>query len=53
MTTPAFDWRHAKVGDPQPCALCGQPALMRHPDTQKPTHKVCAETRTTTTGGTP
>lgn len=38
-----LDWRHAKVGDPLPCVLCGRPALMRDPDTNQPKHKVCAE----------
>lgn len=38
-----LDWRHAKIGDPAPCVLCGRPALMRDPDTQQPKHKVCAE----------
>jgi hypothetical protein len=27
--------------DPQPCAVCGRPALLRHPVTQRPHHKVC------------
>ncbi|WP_205522316.1 hypothetical protein [Streptomyces sp. S1A1-7] len=43
MTNQLLDWRHAKVGDPKPCVLCGRPALMRDPDTQQPKHKVCAE----------
>lgn len=44
MTThPLLDWRHATVGDPAPCVLCGRDALMRNPDTGVPTHKVCAE----------
>ncbi|MGW3144883.1 hypothetical protein ACWDG1_09410 [Streptomyces sp. NPDC001177] len=42
-----LDWRHAKVGDLAPCVLCGRPALMRDPDTGRPTHKVCAEAQTT------
>ncbi|MFF8482381.1 hypothetical protein [Streptomyces antibioticus] len=41
-----LDWRHATVGDPKPCVLCGRPALMRDPDTGRPTHKVCAENQT-------
>lgn len=43
MTARLLDWRHASVGDPAPCVLCSRPALMRDPDTGRPTHKVCAE----------
>lgn len=37
------DWRAARVGDLQPCVVCGRPALLRHPATGKPHHKVCDE----------
>ena len=36
-----YAWQHAKVADPAPCVLCGQPAILRHPDTGLPCHKVC------------
>lgn len=35
------DWRTARVADLQPCVVCGRPALLRHPVTQRPHHKVC------------
>ena len=35
------DWRTARVADLQPCVVCGRPALLRHPLTQRPHHKVC------------
>lgn len=38
-----LDWSNASVGDPQPCVLCGRPALMRSPEKGVPCHKVCAE----------
>ncbi|MEU2724023.1 hypothetical protein [Streptomyces smyrnaeus] len=41
-------WRRATVrdwADTTPCVLCGQPAMLRDPDTGRPTHKVCAEQR--------
>jgi hypothetical protein len=39
-----LDWRHAQVGEiPEPCAVCGQPALCRSPRTGRPCHKRCAE----------
>lgn len=42
-TPPQIDWGRATVGDPEPCIACGRPALMRHPETGRPHHKVCAE----------
>lgn len=33
----------ATVGPLAPCELCGKPALLRHPETRKPCHKICAE----------
>jgi hypothetical protein len=38
-----LDWRKHHTGEPAPCVLCGQPALMRD-HTGAPCHKVCAET---------
>ncbi|MDX3315192.1 hypothetical protein P1S61_40350 [Streptomyces sp. ME08-AFT2] len=53
QTTPATphppDWSRAKVGDPAPCIACGRPALLRHPDTGQPHHKVCSEPAVSTT----
>jgi hypothetical protein len=37
-----FDWRSHHTGPPQPCVLCGQPAMCRNED-GLPCHKVCAE----------
>jgi hypothetical protein len=34
-------WRGAAVRDPAPCVACGLPAILRHPVTGKPHHKVC------------
>ena len=42
-----LDWRHARIGPLEPCALCGQPALCRSPDTGEPCHKGCAEKQLT------
>lgn len=44
----ALDWSghhgpRAMVGPLAPCQYCRRPALLRHPDTGVPTHKVCAE----------
>lgn len=36
-----WDWFTARLSDPAPCVVCGEPALLRHPDTGKPQHKVC------------
>jgi hypothetical protein len=33
----------ATVGPPAPCRHCGRRALLRHPYTGEPCHKVCAE----------
>ncbi|GKQ37192.1 hypothetical protein [Streptomyces sp. A012304] len=47
QTTPArLDWSRAIVGDPAPCVVCGRPALLRHPETGRPHHKVCSEPAT-------
>jgi hypothetical protein len=37
-----LDWRHdAKVSESRPCVLCGSGAILRHPVTGRPCHKVC------------
>jgi hypothetical protein len=33
----------ATIGPLAPCQHCGRPALIRHPDTKVPCHKICAE----------
>ena len=38
-----YDWRHAVVADPQPCLLCGRPAILRDPVDNRPAHKVCVD----------
>jgi hypothetical protein len=38
-----LDWSNARVGDPEPCVICGKGALMRSPDKGVPCHKTCAE----------
>lgn len=38
-----LDWRKHRVGDPQPCRICGRPAICRD-ENGVPCHKVCAET---------
>lgn len=44
QTTPTrLDWSRAIIGDPAPCVACGRPALLRHPETGRPHHKVCAD----------
>jgi hypothetical protein len=40
-----LDWSHAPVRDAQPCVLCGTNAIMRHPQTGRPCHKVCSDAR--------
>ncbi|WDZ86373.1 hypothetical protein [Micromonospora cathayae] len=44
MTTTVFiDWsKSGSAGTPEPCVICGQPAICRSPK-GKPCHKVCAE----------
>ena len=43
-TTITLDWRHARIGPPAACVLCGIPALLRSPGKPVPCHKTCAET---------
>ena len=38
-----LDWRHAAIGPPAPCVLCGKPAICRSPAKGVPCHKGCAE----------
>jgi hypothetical protein len=33
----------ADMGPLKPCKYCGRPALLRHPTSGEPCHKVCAE----------
>jgi hypothetical protein len=40
---PVLDWRGGRIGPLEPCALCGEPALCRSPETGEPCHKGCAE----------
>ncbi|MBS2962611.1 hypothetical protein KGA66_06100 [Actinocrinis puniceicyclus] len=40
-----LDWHRAPVGEPQPCLFCGQDAILRHPITFRPCHKVCSDQR--------
>lgn len=37
-----LDWSKHQTGPPQPCRICGQPALMRDQHSN-PCHKTCAE----------
>jgi hypothetical protein len=43
--TDSLDWSHAPVRDPQPCVLCGRPALLRHPKALRPCHKTCSDAK--------
>jgi hypothetical protein len=43
--TGPVDWRTAQLGAPLPCVICRELALLRHPLTGKPTHKVCSDAR--------
>lgn len=41
---PRLDWSKSRVSAaPEPCVICGKPALMRSPDRDVPCHKTCAE----------
>lgn len=41
-----LDWSRAGIGDPAPCTLgCGRNAILRHPITGRPCHKVCDDAR--------
>jgi hypothetical protein len=40
-----LDWSRAQVGDPQPCIFCRHDAILRHPITMCPAHKVCSDRR--------
>jgi len=40
-----LDWHRAPMGDSQPCIFCTTGAIMRHPVTGRPCHKVCSDTR--------
>jgi hypothetical protein len=44
MSTVILDWRHGTTGEPEPCIICGQPAICRSPAKNVPCHKRCAET---------
>lgn len=35
----------ATVGDLRPCIHCKEPALLRHPVSKLPCHKICEEAR--------
>lgn len=48
-----LDWRHAPVGPPAPCVLCGCPAICRSPVKGAPCHKGCAEAWITVRAVTP
>jgi hypothetical protein len=39
-----LDWRHAAIGPPEPCVLCGGLTVCRSPVKDLPCHKACAET---------
>jgi len=42
MNTNGLDWRHHRIGPPQPCRYCQRPAFLRDEE-NRPAHKVCAE----------
>lgn len=46
-----LDWTKAKVGEPKPCVHYGRPALLRHPQTDRPAHKVCDDAQYPVTPG--
>ncbi|WP_432941116.1 hypothetical protein ACQPXM_32955 [Kribbella sp. CA-253562] len=46
----ADDWAHATVANPQPCFLCGNPALLRDPYTGRACHMTCAKQDATEKG---
>jgi hypothetical protein len=48
-----LDWRHARIGPPAPCVLCGKPAICRSPARGVPCHKGCAEAWITVRARTP
>ena len=39
-----LDWRNGTTGEPEPCTICGKPAICRSPAKHVPCHKRCAET---------
>jgi hypothetical protein len=43
--TERLNWTRAAGGDPRPCIICDQPAIMRHPVNGRPCHKVCHDQR--------
>ena len=48
-----LDWRHAAIGLPEPCVLCGGLSVCRSPVKDLPCHKACAETWITTHAANP
>jgi hypothetical protein len=50
---PVLDWTRGRIGPLAPCALCGEPALCRSPQTGEPRHKSCAELQLATSGTDP
>jgi hypothetical protein len=43
-----LDWRHAAIGPPEPCVLCGGLTVCRSPVKDLPCHQACPETWITT-----